>query len=335
MSDRFVYRVLNDVQTLLQSFPGGTAADSVVYSIYDIDDNATDVSSSAMTNETVDTWSASWTPTQTNSYRIDFFNPVQDVHYYEYVKVVGSIVGSPTGSSGGTTLTNLRTRFLQMIDNYNANDLTGTNSTGAVADLCINDALQRIYAQIKESRYMEAYSSTALASTANQAYIALSGISDIDNISSLKDTTNNLTLLEIPLSKYFLEVPNPANQTGVPYRYCRIFDRIYLDPRPTSAITYTAEYVKIYARLAADSDQALIPNKYDDWIYCEARVLWLMMEDPSNTAAIALATSLRDDAREIYINDVMSDFDLVLLSESHWSSNVPTRYEFKTPIDGT
>lgn len=330
MSDRNVYRQLNVAQTLTQAFPNGSSTDSVFYSIYDVDDNAQDVASTAMTNESGTIWSAQWTPTEAHTFVIDYFNATLDIHYYEYVKVTGeSFTGG--GAGLGTTLSNLRTRFLKMIDNYNANDLTGTNSSGEIADLCINDALQLIYSQIKDSKYMQAYSGT-LSSVANQAYIELSGISDLDEVASMKDTTNNITLVCIPAHQYFTQVPNPADQTGTPSHYCRIFQRVYLTPRPVSVIAYTTEYVKSYARLSADSDIALIPTKYDDWIYKEARVLWLMMEDISNTQAIAAAKSERDEAREIYINDIMADFDLASVSKSHWTEGEPTSYPYSRPV---
>src|SRR3990167_8078351 len=271
--ERSEYRLVDVAHTLLISFPGGASTDTVVISIYDVDDAALDVDKAAMTSVNASNWKYSWTPSQTNNYIITFRNSTLDVEYYLYVKVTGSIAGVAGGSGTGTTLTNLRTRFLKLLDNYNANDLTGTNSSGEVADLCLNDALQLIYAQIKDSKYMQAYPSTGLVSVADQAYIELSGVSDIDAIAAIKDTTNNITLRCISAHEYHTRVADAADQTGTPYEYCRVFNRIYLTPRPTAVITYTTEYIKTYARLSADADTALIPTKYDDWIYKEARVI--------------------------------------------------------------
>ena len=314
--DRFSYRIVDQAQVLIQAFPQGLNTDTVVISIYDIDDNAADVSSAAMTNESGNLWSYAWTPSQTNNYQIDYYDSTMDVHYYEYVKVTGSLIGVAGGSGTGSTQANLRTRFLKLIDNYNANDLTGTNSSGEVADLCINDALQLIYAQLKDSKFMQAYPSTSLVSVVDQAYIELSGISDLDEVAAIKDTTNDITLKKILPYEYFGQVPDPSAHTGTPVRYCRLFNRIYLDPRPTAVVTYTTEYIKSYARLASDSDVALIPSKYDDWIYKEARVLWYMNEDIQSVPQVAITE--RDDARELYINDAMSNFDLVSQSKPHF-----------------
>jgi len=313
---RFNYRTLNVAQILANEWQLGGSGNSVLISIYDMDDNAADVSSAAMTNETGGLFSYSWTPTEAHNYRIDYYNATLDSHDYEVVKVSDLAGAVPAGSSGGSTLTTLRSRFLCLIDNYNANDLTGTNSSGDVADLCINDALQLIYAQLKDSKFMQSYPSTSLVSVADQAYINLSGITDLDEIAALKDTTNDITLTKILPSEYFEQIPDPSASTGTPSRYYRIFNRIYLDPRPTSVITYTTEYIKAYPILSSDSDAALIPSKYDDWICKEARVIWYMMEDVLSVPEIVV--SERNDAREIYINDAMSNFNLVSQSARHF-----------------
>ena len=288
----------------------------MVYSIYDIDDATADVSNSAMTSVTENLFKASWTPAESHNYRVDYFNRTLDVHFYEYVKVTGSITGAPSGSSAGSTLTVLRTRLLKLLDNYNANDLTGTNSSGEVADLCINDALQLIYSIIKSTRHMEGYVSTSLASVADQDYIEISGISDADEIRAIRDTTNDYTLVEITPDQYFRLSPDRSNSTGVPTNYCRLFNRVYLFPRPSDAITYSTEYIKLVARLSADGDQAGIPSKFDDWILKEARVIWFIMEDPRNMPPIIV--SERDMAREIYLADMMSGFDLTLQVQSNF-----------------
>ncbi len=306
--DRFEYRLIDVASTLLQAFPQGSSGDNVTITIYDVDDAATDVNAVAMTNVSTNSWKYAWTPTEAHNYVVTFKNNTLEVEEYLYVNVSGSVTGVSGGSGTGTTLTNLRERFLKLLDNYNANDLTGTNSSGEVADLCINEALQNIYAQLKASRYLEAYGSTALVSVASQSYIELSNIADLDEIRALKDTTNQITLFEISAARYFREVPDPSAVTGTSYRFCRIFNRIYLDPRPTTAITYTCEYIKNYARLSSDSDRALIPSAYDKWIYDEARVLWLQMEDITAIGVIEDAKAERKESRDLFIGTIMAQF---------------------------
>lgn len=331
--ERQVYFNNNTTNKLIQSFPGSSQSDDVVITVFDADDSATDVNAVAMTAIGNSSWSYDWAVTEGHVYLIKFRNNTLDVEYFLYANVIGTATPSASGGSGGSTLTVLRNKFLKLIDNWNSGDLTGTNSAGEVADLCINDGLQLIYAQIKASKFMQAYGSTSLVSTSGQAYIALSAITDMDEIVSLKDTTNRITLIEIQAQEYFRQVPDPAQSTGTPIRYCRIFNRIYLDPRPTSAITYTTEYVKVYPRLAADADQALIDSKYDDWIMKEAHCIWMKMEDPAS-AGLAFLVRERDDAREIYINDIMSNFDLKVVARSHFSRGRRWRY-WDSPIDGT
>src|SRR3990167_3898106 len=316
MAVRVSQRANNLTHILANEWQLGASTDTVLISIYDITDNAADVSSAAMTNETGGLFSYSWAVTQNNVYRIDYYNQTLDSHDYEIISVVGNEIISPAAGTGGSTLTTLRSRFLRMIDNYNASDLTGTNSSGDLADLCINDALQLIYSLVKSTRHMESYVSTSFASTSGQDYIEISGITDLDEVRAIRDTTNDYTLIAMTADQYFRWSPDRSNQTGVPTHYCRIFNRIFLFPRPSSAITYSTEYIKIYARLSADSDQALIPSKFDDWILKEARVLWFMMEDPRQMPPIIV--SERDQARELYLADMMSGFDLTTRVNSNF-----------------
>ena len=332
MSSRNTYRIVDIAQTLLQSFPGANSGDSVRVSVYDITDNALDVDRVAMTFESGVTWSYAITFSQNNYYLATYTNETLDVSFFEYIKVEGSLQGVAGGSGTGTTLSNLRSRFLRLVDSYNANDLTGVNSSGDIADLCLNNGLQLIYSQLKASKFLQGYASTSLVSVAAQAYIELSGISDLDEIASMKDTANNISLQWVPPWVYFDDIPDPADDTGTPFQYTRIFNRVYLRPRPTSAITYTTEYIKNYARLSADADQALIPAKYDDWIYKEAKVQWYQHLEPENVGVIGLAIKERDEARSIYLGDALAGFNEVMVSESHWGRTGLRQRIYDSPI---
>lgn len=333
MSDRNQYFVVDQAHDLAQAFPGSSSTDTVTITIFDIDNATTDVNT-AMTYVNNETWKyLNWTPDNNGLYLISFYNSTIDVKYYLYAQVVGNLTFVPGGSGVGSTLANLRTRFLKMIDNYNANDLTGTNSSGEVADLYLNNGLQNIYAIIKASRHLDAYADTSLISVASQSYINLSTITDLDEIVSIKDTSNEITLQCITPAQYFMSTPNPAGRTGVPTQYCRIFNRIYLNAQPTSAITYTTQYKKTYARLTNDSDQALIPSKFDTWIYDEAWVMWLRGEDPGASGAIQLAQAERERTQGIYINDIGSEFDMVPQSASHWEDTSSSQgYPYTRPV---
>lgn len=336
MSVRTVYRNVNEAQVLANEWQQGSSTDSVKVSIYNMDSNAVTLAATAMTNETGGLFSYSWTPTSTATYRIDYYNETLDSHDYEVTQVRGSATTTPAGGSGGSTFLTLKTNFLKQLDNYNGNDLTGTNSSGELAGLYLNHAMQTIYATIKASNDMESYSSTSLASVADQAYINLSGISDLDEIRAIKDTTNQWKLQPMTADWYFRNVPDPSSVTGTPHQYCRIFNRIYLNPRPTSVITYTTEYIKTYPELSADGDQALIPTKYDRWIYAEAWVLWLIGEDPNATAAIQIAQKERERVESKFLNDMFSDFDRIPQGASHFLDNENRRWlPYQNPVDGT
>lgn len=304
---------------LLQTFLESASTDDVVVDIYNVSTSSVELAETAMTFVRVNDWKyTGWTPSATGFYIVTYLNKTMGVKFFEYIQVVGTLTGVPGGAGTGSTQATLRTKFLKLIDNYNAADLSGTNSSGEVADLCINEGLQIIYQDIKASRYMDGYASSALVSTSGQSYIELSAISDLDELMGLQDTTNDISLQEISAWRYFSEVPSPSNVTGTPYRYCRIFNRIYLDPQPDAGITYTTPYKKTYARLASDSDVALIPSKFDGWIYAEARLWWLMMEDMNNSAALSAAMSERNRIREIALDDIGSQFNAVSVSKSHF-----------------
>lgn len=327
--DRNTYRLNGVAQTLTQAFPDAGSGDTVNITIYDVDDAAIDVNAVAMTYVAGVSWKYAWTPSQNNNYIITYFNSTQNVSHYEYVKVSGEIAGVPGGAGVGSALSVLRKAFLIQIDNYNANDLTGDNSSGDLATKSINKALQKIYSIVKDQKFMEAYPSTALVSVSGTAYIALSGISDLDEILNIMDTTNQYKLKYIPFWKYREWAPDPSQVPGTPTHYTKLFERIYLYPRPNAAITYTTDFVKSYAELSADADVALLPSKYNYWIYAEAEVEWYKMQDAYNIPQIVLTE--RQRCYDIAMRDIMSGFNENLQAESIFGRD--TRRSLYVPYD--
>lgn len=297
----------NVAQTLLQSFPGSATTDDVRITIYDVNTSTTDVNAAAMTSIGNDTFSYSWTPTGAHTYLIRFNNVTLDVNDYLYAYVVGSSTPGVSGSVSGSSLTTLRKEFLIQVDNYNADDLSGDGSSGDLAVKSINKALQKIYSMVKDSKFMQAYPSTALVSASGTDYIDLGGITDLDEIASIEDTTNKYKLIKIPFWRYREWAPDPSNVTGTPTHYARLFNRIYLYPRPTAVVTYTTDYVKAYGDLSSGSDQALLPSKYNYWIYAEAEVEWYKMIDANAVPQIVLAE--RERCEKIAMNDIFSGFN--------------------------
>lgn len=329
--DRNTYRQVDLAQVLTQAFPDAGSGDSVLITIYNLDANTTDVNAVAMTYEAGVAWTYAWTPVLQNNFIITYNNATQGVSHYEYVKVVGTTNITPAGSSLGSTLTVLRKAFLIQIDNYNANDLSGDASSGDLAVKSINKALQKIYSMVKDEKFMEAYPSTSLVSVTNQDYINLSAISDLDDIKSITDTTNLYPLKYIPFWKYREWSPDPSIVTGVPTHYTKLFERVYLYPRPSSAITYTTDFVKIYGDLSNDGDQALLPSKYNYWIYAEAEVEWYKMQDPYNIPQIVITE--RQRCYDIALADIMSGFNENLQAESIFDRQSQGRRSLYTPLD--
>jgi len=218
-----------------------------------------------------------------------------------------------------TTFLNLKINFLKMLDNFNANDLTGTNSSGEVAGIAINKALHKIYDMIRESRYVQALPSTSFSSTIDQDYIDLDIEPQLDEIDAITDTLNNLRLVRRNWDWYRRHIPNPENVTGIPSVYARRFSRIYLSPRPASVINYTVDFVKNTKDLVNDGDISLLPTKYDYFINAEARVEWYMMEDSNNVPPSVIEE--RNDMREIALGALLSNFDTFSQSERHFGGH--------------
>ena len=64
----------------------------------------------------------------------------------------------------------------------------------------------------------------------------------------------------------------------------------------------------------------MLPTKFDYWINAEAAVFWYQMEDA--TAIPASIIEERNDMREIALNSIMSNFDMVSRSEPHFGGGV-------------
>ena len=213
-----------------------------------------------------------------------------------------------------STAEELVRKLLQSMDQFNADDMALPNVTypnrdtsGARALNAINLALPEMYTLIKDSRYMEAFPSTALSSTAGVDYIPLDAEAFLDEIESITDTTNNYKLNRRDWTWYKQTYPDPSEASGNPTDYVRRNDRIYLGPRPTSVINYTIDFRKFTGDLFNKGDMPLLPTPYDFWIIAEARVRWHMMEDISSVPALAI--SERNTARENALNSIFSGYN--------------------------
>ena len=242
-----------------------------------------------------------------------------------------------------STFSSLIKKLLKMLDNYSmsggvAGDLTRStatvdqNTSGEIAGIAINLALHQIYDLIKDSKYLQALPSTKFSSVISQDYIDLDLEPYLDEIEAITEGTNNFKLIRKSWGWYRKNFPDPSKTTGIPVYYIRRNSRIYLAPRPTSVINYTVDFVKLVEDLVADGDISLIPTHYDYWIIQEACYEWYKMEDPQ---AIPEAIILdRADKREIAINAIMSGFDELSESQSHWNYGEPGIYPYRTPVQG-
>lgn len=236
-----------------------------------------------------------------------------------------------------TTFANLIKKLLKTLDNYNSTDLTRStlsidqNSSGELAGIVLNLALHEIYDLIKDSKYLKALPSTNLSSIADQDYIDLDVEPYLDEIESITEPEQNIRLIKKSWSWYRRTLPDPSEASGEPIYYTRRDNRIYLFPRPTSARTYTVDFVKFPKDLDLDNDVPVLPTHYDYWIIAEAKVKWYEMEDP--TAVPPALIAARDTARDTAVGAIMSHFDNEVQSGSHWDNYDEDRTfrEFQSP----
>lgn len=236
-----------------------------------------------------------------------------------------------------STLTQLITKLLMSLDQYNSTDETVSTPTvtsdtaGERARICLNRALQLIYSLIKDSRYLEAYPTNSLSSVANQDYIDLDEEAYLDDIDSITETTNQkIKLHRRSWSWYRTNYPDPSQAVGDPVYYIRRGNRVYLAPRPSSAVPYTIDYRKIAKELKLGGDVPLIPNSLDFWVIAESIVIWYMMEDPTSVPMQVLAE--RNDCRQQGMNSVNTSFDKPMQSGSNTESDGRHSYPYRRPV---
>ena len=235
-----------------------------------------------------------------------------------------------------STLTQLIVKLAMSLDGYNSSDLTISSGTTVVdtlgerARVCINLALHKIYSLIKDSKYLDAYPVSTLPSVINQDYIDLDPEAFLDDIESITDETNQYVLEQKSWGWYKRTVSDPAQITGDPLYYIRRGNRVYITPRPTSAVNYVFSFRKLTVDLKLGGDYSLLPVQYDTWIIHEARVEWYIMEDPSSVPALVI--SERDDTRATGIASVNTSFDRVMQSGSHFGDDGGEVRGYKRPI---
>ena len=318
--ERSEYFTPNATHILLQSFPLTSSGNDVVISVYDINDANLDVNEASMTFVVGESWKYSWSaPNQGNTYLITFHDKNLDVKYFLYARL-GTPAVAGAGSNAGSTLTVLQKEFLLSIDEYNADDLSGDGSVGDRATACINQALQKMYSIVKDTRYLAAYPSTAITTTSSQNYIELSGISDLDEVEQVHEVTNDIVLKKLPYWRIREINIDDSTNTGNPTFYSRLFNRLYFSPTPSSALNLTIQYRKLISDLSSGSDQSALPSKFNYWIYAEAHICWQRMQDIGDTASLQNIVAIAEDARTSALEDIRSEFDSIDVSDSNFAT---------------
>mgnify|MGYP001579744789 CR=1 FL=1 len=237
-----------------------------------------------------------------------------------------------------STLTTLKKKILLSVDSWNSDDTIietpgdlNVDTLGERARLCINQALGTIYGLIKDSKYLEAYPTTAYSSIASQDYVELAIVPELDDIETVVDTSNDFKLIRKSWSWYRKNYTDPASQTGTPRYYIPRNERMYFAPRPSAVLPYLVDFKKLTRDLKLNGDVVLIPEQFDGWIIQEAKVKWYEMEDPNSIPIVVI--SERDSVRQISIDTIMTGYDHPRVAASHFSRNdEPRSYGYQRPV---
>ena len=112
--------------------------------------------------------------------------------------------------------------------------------------------------------------------------------------------------------------------------YIRRGNRVYLAPTPSSAITYTTDFIKFTGDLKLAGDLPLVPTHFDKWIISEAKIFWYGMEDPASIPPVMI--SERDLTRQNSLESIFSDYDIIRQSGSNTENESLGIWPYVRPV---
>lgn len=86
--DQRIYLRKDTPYTILQTVPGSVDGDTVNVDVYNVTDDSSDTTSTAMTFVNGETWKYSFTPDDNDDYVATVHHPALDVKYYKYFKTI-------------------------------------------------------------------------------------------------------------------------------------------------------------------------------------------------------------------------------------------------------
>ncbi len=217
-----------------------------------------------------------------------------------------------------TALSTLYANALSMADHPSADTTAVTKMK-----LFINQTLQELYSG-PGRRCLE--DNGSVATVANQEYVELSNITlvrntgtsySVDEISRVYQTTDDITLERWSMQKYRTMAPDVSSYTGNPIAYARWRDRLYLYPRPTSAITLYLDVWVSAIPLTLDADMSLILPKYDEAILSGAVYRWYTFIEPGESTKISVMKGKYDELKAIFERDMEKQPDNIPVVGCH------------------
>jgi len=232
-----------------------------------------------------------------------------------------------------TTFLVLKQNALEMVD-HPITDASALTKMG----IFINQTLQEIYALDQGRRLVQ--DTTTIATVAAQEYVEFATATPVvtatatpDEILNVYQTEDDIQLVRWSMDQYREFFPDVTNANGNPTHYARWRDRLYLYPRPDSAINLLLDIWVYPVALSADGDTPLLEIKYDEWILMGAAFRWMRLIDPDDSTKIGTFKALYDDLTRKYGEDLNREPSRKPVLRSHSDSGVNSRTrDFVSPV---
>ena len=279
------------------------------------------------TNITGEVWQTSFTANISDVYIVTFEDTTLAVKHYAILVAEGGAIPSAPSASGATQLTTLLDNSLRLVDH----PITDTNARTRMT-ICINNALQEIYADMLASHYdLHMQASGTIATVTNQEYVALSSLAagDVDKVMGVYQISDDIRLSQITRSNYTSKFADVTTESGNPEEYAIWNKRLYLYPRPSSVITLYIDYWKRVGNLSGTTDTPAFEAKYDALIYAKARFWWHSMLEPDDVAKANYLNQQYEILKGKMLQNAYPDREVI--SRSHNDPEV-AEWDFVSPV---
>jgi hypothetical protein len=229
-----------------------------------------------------------------------------------------------------TALSVLQTNALTMADHPTA-DVTAQNTM----KLFINQTLQELY-QMSGQRLLQ--DRGTITTVANQEYVLISGITilvnatfPLDEIVNIYQLSDDIKLIRLDIKEYRRIFADVTSQGGNPTHYARFTDRLYLYPRPSSAIVLYIDCYTLAPNLSAAGDVSLISPKFDEVILSGTVYRWHKYIEPDDSNKILIHKKIYDELKMKFEIELNREEDRIPVARSHINDDYREYATAKSP----